>query len=272
MVQTIGDQINLTNVSDVQRLPSKQETEAGDKFASHDERQTIASEYTQNTMPGTLPVTSPGTSQQFGFFKASVRGSFEARNLIPIAEETKSPLSHQFKPNSGSNLSQTNIKGRLMRGSNKQRRILTAHPGRARRIGGGNAMLAPNHPSTMSRFQTLTGAGSAKPGMMNLRNLHTLVASPTDTGSGFHVGAQTTKDAEYVKLQSFNSAMRKQSAGLPQTRKRAQTACTDNNRRRKQMLKQRTADYEQEMEAESESPVYQPLLVDGMPEIDAGEV
>ena len=47
MVQTIGDQINVTNVSDAQRQYSKNEIEAGDKFTSQDERQTIASEYTQ---------------------------------------------------------------------------------------------------------------------------------------------------------------------------------------------------------------------------------
>lgn len=118
MVQTIGDQINVTNVSDAQRKYSKNDTEAGDKFASHDERQTIASEYTQNTMPNTRGVNSPGASQQLGY-KPSIRGSFEARNLIPIAEETKSPQSHHIKPNMGPNLSQTNIKGRLMRGGNK---------------------------------------------------------------------------------------------------------------------------------------------------------
>ena len=61
-------------------------------------------------------------------------------------------------------------------------------------------MLAPNQPSTMSRFQTLTGAGSAKPGRMNQGNLQTLVASPNDSGSNFYVGTQTVKDAEYVKL------------------------------------------------------------------------
>ena len=106
MIQTIGDQINLTNISDVNKQNSKhQDIEAGDKFVSHDERQTIASEYTQNTMPNTTnQVNSPGASQQHGY-KTSIRGSFEAKNLIPIEEETKSPQSHYLKPNMGPNLS-----------------------------------------------------------------------------------------------------------------------------------------------------------------------
>ena len=151
---------------------------------SHDERQTLASEYTQNTMPNTTTnqVMTPAENQTVVFdgkpCRSSIRGSLDDKNLIPIAEETKSPKSHHIKPNIGSNLSTTNIKGRLMRGSSKQRRLLTAHPARARHTREGNAMLAPMHPSNMSRFQTLRGVGSAKQPIMNYRNVQTLVTSP----------------------------------------------------------------------------------------------
>lgn len=44
--------------------------------------------------------------------KSSLRGSIDSRNLIPIAEITKSPKSfHQIKPTAGPNLSTANIKG-----------------------------------------------------------------------------------------------------------------------------------------------------------------
>ena len=139
------------------RQNQKHDIEA-DKFVSHDERQTLASEYTQNTMPNTTTnqVMTPAEHQTVVFdgkpCKSSIRGSLDDKNLIPIAEETKSPKSHHIKANMGSNLSTTNIKGRLMRGGNKQRRLLTAHPTRARHAREGNAMLAPMHPGNMSRF------------------------------------------------------------------------------------------------------------------------
>ena len=70
-----------------------------------------------------------------------------------------------------------------------------------------------------------------------------------ESGSNFPVSAQTTKDAEYVKLQSFSTNMRKQS--LQQTKRRAQTACTEKHRKRPGMQKQRTKDYDyQEFESE----------------------
>ena len=121
---------------------------------SHDERQTLASEYTSNTMPNTTAQgVTPAENQYDGkHCKSSIRGSLQLddKNLIPIEEETKSPKSHYIKPNMGSNLSTTNIKGRLMRGgNNKQRRLLTAHPTRARHAREGNAMLAPMHPNNM---------------------------------------------------------------------------------------------------------------------------
>ena len=93
--------------------------------------------------------------------KLSIRGSIDSRNLIPIAEITKSPKSYHQKANAGSNLSSANIKGQLVRGGAKQRRLLTAHPTRARNMRNASAMLAPNHPGSYSRVKNLHGAASA---------------------------------------------------------------------------------------------------------------
>lgn len=139
--------------------------------------------------------------------KLSIRGSIDSRNLIPIAEVTKSPKSYHQKANAGSNLSTANIKGQLIRGGGKQRRLLTAHPTRARNMRNASAMLAPNHPNSYSRIKHLHGAASAAH-----YNAHTtLVSTPAESGSQFPVSMQTVKDAEFLRLRSYNSVLKKQS-------------------------------------------------------------
>ena len=167
-IQALGDQINLTNVSEIQPEQSLKQAAEVDKNVSQDERQTLASEATANTQINTnnMNYQPADNLTPFGpdgkLKKSSLRGSIDSRNLIPIAEITKSPKSfNQIKATGGSNLSTANIKSQLTRGGIQQRRLQTAHPARARNMRNASAILAQNRPNSYSRIKNLHGAASA---------------------------------------------------------------------------------------------------------------